>query len=324
MAVTLNDIAKVVGVKKQTVSVVLNNKPTLIKVGAETRQRILETARQLQYHPNGAARSLATGRTHRVALWVPVIDGQYFHEVTCILHRLLLGKHYEIVTRDFHSSLASLSSEGFSRIDVDGVLLYGSGSSPATQSLLRDALSKKIPVVQMGMMCQWAGDFVLVDLYAASCQAVEYLIKSGCSRIAYMCCVEDDRSRAYREVMGQAGRKGEWILSPDFSRSTGRRVIKEYVEAHGCPDGIFCISDEMAIGVCRGLREMGIRVPEDVVLVGCEGIEDLDYLESPISSVSVPKEEMCRLAWEYLYNRMVDPGHAQQTASLSAYLKIRK
>jgi len=321
MVVTLKDIADAVGVKKQTVSVVLNNKPTAIPVSKATRERILETARHMKYHPNGAARSLATGRTQRVAFWMPVLEGRFFHEISCLLHRLVRDKRYELIAWEFDRQTPDHShSAGFARIDVDGVMVFGSGLEPKVHSNLG-----RVPIVNMGMHCSGGPqDFVEVDLYPASRKAVEYLLDRGRSRVAYMLCVEDDRHQAYLDAMRNADKSPELIVCPDYFRGTGRRVLKEYVLAHGCPEGIFCISDELAIGASRGLRDLGLRIPRDVTMVGCEGIEDLDYLESPISSVSVPKDEMCRLAWDFLYQRIQQPQVPQQAAFLSATLQVRE
>lgn len=331
MVVTLSDIADRVGVRKQTVSVVLNNKVTPIKVADDTRRRILEIARELGYRPNGAARALASGRTGRIALWVPGIEGLFFHEIRCLFHTMLGEKQFDVLMGQYDPDVVDTQDAGsFSQVDVDGILLYGSMAHPRLRELVERTFGFRVPVVSMVVDhvsdLSQLQDFVQVDTYFASRQAVEHLVASGCQRIAYMNIpnVQDSRWQGYVDVMRAAGRSVEWIISPDFMRSTARQTIKDYVASQGCPDGIFCVADEMAMGVCRGLYDLGIHVPKDVVLVGAEGIEDLDYLESPVHSVTVPKEEMCRSAWQFLHQRIANPNGPQQGCSLTASFRVRK
>lgn len=326
MSVTIVDIAKKLNLSHTTVSRVLSNKSGLY-ISEQTRERVLQASAELGYRPNAAARTLVTGRTNRIALWVPAIEGQFFHEIRVIIHRMLAEKGFDVLTGEFNpNDVGGLGPSVFSRIDVDGVLLYGGSSDAAMRHLLDSTFAARIPIACMGLSSRCERDFVNVDMYPAARQAVEHLLACGCQRTLYIYMPNaiDDRYRGYVDVMHDAGRSGETLEVSDFTKQTGRRVVKEYIAAHGCPDGIFCISDEMAIGVARGLKDLNVSVPNDVVLASCEGIDDLDYLESPISSVSVPKEEMCRTAWEFLHNRIDSPTLPQQTCFLTASLKIRK
>jgi LacI family transcriptional regulator len=326
MTVTIVDIAKKLNLSHTTVSRVLNNKRGLY-ISDETRHRVLQASAELGYRPNAAARTLVTGRTHRIAMWVPGIEGHFFHEIRVLIHRMLADQHFDLLTSEFNPSLLSDAAPSvFSRIDVDGVLLYGNSSNAHIRQLLDSTFAARIPIVCMGLSSQCERDFVNVDMYAASKHAAEHLLASGCKRplYIYMPNAVDDRHRGYADAMRDAGRSGEYLQVPDFTKHTGRRAIKEYIAAHGRPDGIFCISDELAIGVARGLKDLDLSIPNDVVLAGCEGIDDLDYFDSPISSVAVPKEDLCRTAWQFLFNRIENPKTPQQTRYLTATLKIRK
>jgi LacI family transcriptional regulator len=117
----------------------------------------------------------------------------------------------------------------------------------------------------------------------------------------------DDRWEAYHEVMAQAGLKPELILTRDQERASGRAAIVSYVQQFGCPDSIFCYNDDLAISAFRGLRDLGIRIPDDVALIGCDGIEDAEYHDPAITSVVQPISEMCSLAWDCLERRVREP-----------------
>jgi len=112
-------------------------------------------------------------------------------------------------------------------------------------------------------------------------------------------------------------------LTDSKQRAEVRRTIGSYIERFGCPNGIFCYNDDMALGAYRGLCDLGLRVPEQVALVGCDGIEDTQYLETPLSTIVQPVEEMCALAWQFLQKRMQEPDYICQQGIITAKLEIR-
>ena len=157
-------------------------------------------------------------------------------------------------------------------------------------------------------------------------EAVRHLITNGRRRIAYISTpIQDGRNRGYTAAMREAGLKTELIAmeaGPNL-RSRSRHFISQYAREHGCPEGIFCQNDDVAIGVCRGLRDMEFRVPEDAAVVGCDAIEDTEYLECPITTISYPVDEMCATAWKFLQNRIENPRCLPQRTVFPSTLVIR-
>jgi LacI family transcriptional regulator len=92
----------------------------------------------------------------------------------------------------------------------------------------------------------------------------------------------------------------------------------------GGVDALFCNNDDLALGAYRGLREAGLRVPDDVMLVGCDGIEDMQFLEQPLTTIAIPVEEMCALAWRFLRRRIENPDTPLQHALLQPTLVVRE
>ena len=326
MAKGISEISDRAGVSISTVSHILSGRGE--RYAAKTRRTVLRTARELGYSPNKAARALATGRTEKIAFWQPYPGGRFFQEVECRFRTLVRKDNYELSIREFGLRVAdSVNTGGLTRAEVDGVLLFGGGLG-AMRPILERSMKILAPIVNMGMAYDGPLDFVEVEDYSASRQAVEYLIASGRTRIAHFLCGITEhpiygRYRAYAEVLGAAGRPTEFIRAPDQGRSSARRVMCEYVKRHGCPDAIFFSNDELAVGGYRGLRDLEIRIPEDVYLIGVDGIDDLEYLDPPISTVAQPLDEMCRVAWEFLGRRMENPDLPQQRATLEASLVIR-
>jgi len=327
MAVTLKNIAEHLSVSKMTVSRVLNNRSSDFITEA-TRQRVREAAQLMGYTPNRAAQALATGRTRRIAFLSPTMGSRFFQEVAYHFHQILRKDKYEMVAGEFGPQMMDPSHpEGLPRMDLDGVLMYGSGLGELNQILGSYAPFNE-PIVNMGPHCSEKFDAVNVDLYPASCQAVESLLNSGSKRVAHVltsstCGELDDRYRGYTHVLRERGNEPEYIQIPDWSRATVRETIKSYVKEHGCPDGLFCANDDLAIGTYRGLRDVGIRIPDQVRLIGCDGIEDTEYLDPPMSTIIQPLEEMCATAWTFLKHRLKNPDAPRQSKTHEARLVIR-
>jgi DNA-binding LacI/PurR family transcriptional regulator len=321
MAVGIKEIGEHVGVSVSTVSHILSGRST--RYAAKTREAVLAGAKELGYVPNATARALVTGRTNRIAFWVPDFAGRFFHEQMCRFNRLLLRDHYELVVAEFDEHMSDPSrAMGFARMDVDGVLIYGGGRDGVRGILDRHFLAK-VPVVNLGMYCESKLDFVKFDMRRAARDAVQYLIQAGRRRIAHLHIEKDERYEAYLDALQEAGLPPELIPCQRWTKADVLETVKKHVHTRGCPEAIFCWNDEAAMATLCGLRELGRRVPEDVWLVGCDGIEDLDYLDAPISTIMVPMEKVCATAWKFLRNRMRDPEIGQQTAEFAARFVIR-
>lgn len=323
MSVTIVDIARKLNLSHTTVSRVLNKRSSPY-ITEKTRLRVMEVCAELGYQPNSSARALVTGRTHRVAFWVPRMEGRFFHELMCRFHRLLRTDRYEMITGEFdwHMSDAS-QSVGFTRMDVDGVLIFGGALGHPLQDVLEKSFPKKAPLVNMGFLCAGKLDYVKLDMYPAACQAVRHLIASGRKRIAHL-YLEDpnialqDRYRAYHDEMTAAGLVPTLIPYTNEAKPIVRQTVVDYVREHGCPDAIFCMSDDCALAALKGLHDLGKKVPDDVLLVGADGIEELEYLDTPISTILPDLDAMCSQAWKFLLRRMDSPKIAQQTAIIGA------
>ena len=187
--------------------------------------------------------------------------------------------------------------------------------------------SNDTPIVSMGTSPIPETDYVRIDFSGAFRDATRHLIEQGCRRVAYFRWPNglDVPYAAYAEVMGEAGLAEEAILidSDRVQRQNARTALMEYVRAHGCPDGIVCRNDDLAIGAYRGLSDLGFRVGEDVLLTGCDGIEDAEYIDCPLTTIVLPVAEMCDAALQYMDRRLADPGGALGAMTFTADLCVR-
>lgn len=327
MAITQKDIAQRVGVSQQAVAHALSGKGRL---SPATRARILEEATALGYRPNPLARALLTGKTHLIALWMPHLLSPFYARVTHAVEYLLRDSPYDLIITGIEGARGG-EREQFASASwpVDGILAFESFESP---ELAPRTDENGAPIVSMGARGHSENetlDLITVDLRGGAEDAVRHLMEK-CRRVAFLSVAEkhaqgDARYAAYCELMRAAGREPEFILveAEPRMRPVTRQAIRLYVEAHGCPDGIFCSTDEEAIVTYRGLRDLGLRVPDDVALVGCDGIEDGEYLDPTLTTIVQPIDEMCRLAWETLQQRMENANAPRQHTELQARLEIR-
>jgi DNA-binding LacI/PurR family transcriptional regulator len=325
MRVTIKDIASRLNLSTATVSKVLSGHESAF-ISEATRQRVLETAREMGYRPNRVARALVTGKTDIISLWAQTL-APYHTEVVNLLMDQLRPHGFDLIVTDIvkHPDWRTYC-EKFPQWHVDGIIAL---DSPQCVKVYRQAnLSVRTPLVSMGAYYVEEGDFVGVDLHSGAMEAVQHLLEAGCRRPAYLVCeygnhLGDARYDGYMQTMRQAGIEPLVIVAEHSSRPCARQRMLEYLDEHPCPDGLFCFNDEMAIGAYRALCERGIRVPEDVAIVGCDGIMDTEYLERPLSTVVQPVQEMCQLGWGFLYRRIQNPSAAPQQALLKAHLVVR-
>ena len=293
MAVRLKDIAAELGVSTITVSKVLRNKPD---VGEVTRQRILQRVKELNYRPNLMARGLASGRSHTVGLIVPDLVHTFFAELAKGLKAGLRSRGYQLI-------LASAEEEPeLEREEIDTLLARGVDAlvvaSCQTQAAgLRHLLDATVPYVLLDRRLPgFAAHFVGTDDIAAGSLATEHLLSLGRTRIAHIgtegiISTGIDRLQGYRNALQAAGIVFSPTLLQTISRTeeagdaAGSTAMTELLRAKERPDAVFCYNDLSAVGAIRCLLAAGLRVPQDVAVIGCGNLRLATYLEVPLSSI---------------------------------------
>ncbi|MGC8666913.1 MAG: LacI family DNA-binding transcriptional regulator [Chthonomonadales bacterium] len=322
MAVTLKHLAQQLGVSVSTVSRVLSGNRQAM-VSEATARRVRQLAEELGYQPNRSARALVTGRSCTVALWMNDLYASFHAQVAHLVYTRLHSEGYEVLVRCMEQMPQALRT---GHGHIDGIVAHDCAGALAVY--LRQRARRWTPVVSMGGYVVRHVDHVAVDLYAGAFAAVVHLHSIGCRRIAYLVNAEsrqqgDARRDGYDAAARELQFATEYIIAVDQWRSSAREAIRTYAATRGLPDGLFCHNDEMAIGAYRGLCDLGVRVPTDVAIVGCDGIEDTEYLEVPITTVIQPLDEMCDSAWSLLKRRMAAPDAAVEGVVLQPILAIR-
>ncbi|HEX3800292.1 MAG TPA: LacI family DNA-binding transcriptional regulator [Verrucomicrobiae bacterium] len=320
--VTQAQIARKLGVSRQLVTFALSGYP---QISQESRERILAAAQAMGYRPNPYARALRKGKSGIIGLWIPDQISTHYTHVARELNRLVKTARHELIVSEV--SIAE-EQQMLSHVPMDGIFVV---DAPDQADIYRKSpTAARVPIISMGADCCENSDAVQVDLYAGALEVMEHLIGSGFRRIAHATFVREDSSRAVRRLgyvkaMRQAKLKPEFIYYPltEQQRTIARQLIQDYIRENGRPDAIFCHSDDVALGIYRGLCDMKIKVPEEIALVGCDGIQDTEYLECPLTTLVQPVAAMCATAWQFLIQRMDQSTTKTQKTKLKPKLVIR-
>lgn len=329
--VTLDEVARVAGVSRATVSRVVNGNP---RVGVQVKRQVERAIDRLGYIPNLAARTLVTRRSDSVGLVIAepavrLFEDPYFARLLRAIGTELGSRELQLVllmpqsTRD-EDRIGRYLASGH----VDGVLLVSlHGDDPLPSQLA----ARGIPVVVGGRPPQTARvSFVDVDNVQGARSAVEHLIATGRRTIATIAGPGDmpagvDRLGGYREALRAAGITTDPTLEAraDFTHEGAEEATRALLAARPGIDGLFVASDLMAIGALRALRAAGRQVPEDVAVVGFDD-SIAPTLDPPLTSVRQPIEEMGREMVRLLVDRAMDSSPVPRRVILETRLIQRR
>jgi LacI family transcriptional regulator len=292
VAIRLKDIARDLGVSVMTVSKVLRNQQD---ISTETRSRVLKRIKELNYEPNLAARALVTGRSHLVGLVVPDLVHPFFAQIAKDISMVLRLKEFGLViaSSEEDPELERQEIRQMLARRLDALII---ASTQWTVESFRSIEEQRRPYVLVDR--KFSGlpaNFVGTDDLAVGRLATEHLIEIGCRRIAYVggdyVSTAIERVQGYRGALGLAGlpASNQYILcrphSDDAGDVTGYRAAKELLALPLIPDGIFCNNDPMALGVMEAVLEAGLRIPEDICIIGAGNVRYASALRVPLSSI---------------------------------------
>jgi LacI family transcriptional regulator len=303
-------------------------------VSPATRELVLRIAKELNYTANLAARALATGRTGVIAIISGSLNQPYNANMVSLLEAQLIASGFQMkllhTQGELHDLINSTNASA-----VDGVIV--AGQHHLVEAFRAQNLRILQPCVFIGISGEDEMDCISSNLSPAVQEVLELMLESGRQRIAYIGIgtlgenlSEADtevRTQTYVSVMKKAGRTPELIsASPSYNVPGTERVqtLKGYFQTRGCPDALLCVNDDIAIQTYRALMDLGVRIPQEVALVGCDGLPIMTYFEPPLSTIAQPMEEMCARGWQFLQARLSDPTLPRQIANFNAQLVIRK
>ena len=331
--VTSQDVADLAGVSRTTVSFVLNNVKGM-NISSETRQKVLEAAESLSYIPDASAQALASRRTKAIGL---VMTRSPHHIATDAFLPQIIGGLMDVVKeRKLRLLIESVEVEHQDRAylelarakHIDGMILLTPRIDDAGLKKLEQV---DIPTVLMGEIAGTNLYSVDVDNRLAAHKAVDYLIELGHTRIA---CITNapknftsgfDRMLGYKDALLSAGLSFDerLIRYGDFDPQSGHKQMKSLLSGR-LFTAVFVASDNVAIGAKAALREAGLRVPEDISMIGFDDIPWAQFSDPPLTTVRLPAQKLARTACVVLMDLLQGKEPPTRQQILDTELVIRK
>lgn len=311
MPVTLADIARELGVSKMTVSRAINDHPL---INAETRERVLEVARRLNYQPNQHARALATNRSYLIGVVVPDLMHSYFAEICRGVEAVARPLGYRNLICNTDEDEAKELDETEALLPRTDGLIVASTLPPGKVGFYRRVIKEGAKVVLIdrrlgGLNCP----AVTTDDVQVGVLATEHLIGLGHQRIGHLrgtaASTAEGRFEGYRRALEKHGLPSDETLVRDcgFTEREGYEATRGWLAEGGVPPAVFAVNDPTAIGAMQALEEAGLRVGIDVALVGGGNIHYADMLRVPLTTVSWSRSEMGQQAARLLL-QLIDGG----------------
>jgi LacI family transcriptional regulator len=288
----MKDIANDLGISTVAVSKALHNHSD---ISEETRQRVLRRAADLNYQPNWAACSLLSGRTYSIGLIVPDLLHPFFAEVAKSIARNIraTGYHLVIASCEENAIIEQENIELMLNRQVDALLMASAMSAPIGVDMCK---TRRIPCILVdryfqGRRCHYVG----TDNVKLGFMATEHLIGSGSRIIAHIrgpaISTGAGRFEGYRKALLEYDmRLDERYVVPgrsadDAADSSGYEAMRHLLQVQPRPDGVFCYNDAVAVGAIDAILECGLRVPENITVIGAGNMRWVDRLRVPLSSI---------------------------------------
>ena len=293
MVVRLKDIAEELGVSIVTVSKALRDRPDVAK---ETRAKILERVKHLNYRPNLAARSLVTGRSFLIGLVVPDLIHPFFSEIAKALAATLRKKNYFLLVSSSESD-PTLEQDEIEHMLAHRLDCFVVASCQKSADNLKKIREASVPLILLdrsfpGFSCNFVG----VDDYKIGELATEHLIAQGCKRIAHIrgpvTPVGNRRADGYRDTLQRHGMKAleSYIIASGEAADSdgetrGKKAMNAVLALKPRPDAVFCFNDTVAVGAMVRAFEAGLRIPRDMAVIGSGNFHYSSKLRVPLSSI---------------------------------------
>ncbi|WP_416429652.1 LacI family DNA-binding transcriptional regulator [Paenarthrobacter nicotinovorans] len=319
----MEDVARVAGVSHQTVSRVLNNHPN---VSSKTRERVEQAITELGYRRNTAARSLVTRRSQTIGVLGSEL-AQYGPSHT------LLGVQQAARDAGYFVSVAGLREvtpetikdaiAHFMDQSVDGIVV--TVPHPGTFDVLRD-ITAQVPLVAVGSIGDEHLSGATVDQRQGAQLAVQHLLELGHQEIGHLSGPVDwidaaARIEGWQDALAQAGLEPAALIEGDWSAECGYREGLK-ISADRSMTALFVANDQMALGVLRAFNETGVRVPDDISVVGFDDQPESAYFIPPLTTVAQDFEELGQRCIDLLLDR-IEGGATGMAATVAPRLVVR-
>ncbi|WP_017726469.1 LacI family DNA-binding transcriptional regulator [Halalkalibacterium ligniniphilum] len=324
---TIKDVAKRANVSVATVSRVLSKSSNVSKA---KKEQVLKAIEELNYQPNALGRYLRTSQTMTILVVIPNITNPFFSNVLRGIQTYANQEGYRVLLMDVeHSGFQEQNYvDMLEQKQVDGLIMLTSRINPE----VLHTISEKHPVV---LACEYIEGSMIptvsIDNISSARKMTEYLLGLGYKNIAHISgpmntILSIDRLKGYKQALQARERpiKSSSIQEGDFTVESGYNVMTKLLAMESRPDAVFAANDEMAIGAIHAIKHRGLRVPEDIAVVGFDDIEIASYYDPPLTTIRQPTYKIGRKAMNLLIELLGKKTLSQQQFVLDDDLIIRK
>jgi LacI family transcriptional regulator len=308
--VTMKEIAKKLGVSVSTISRALKDSPEL---HVETKRKIVEMAKEMNYQPNLLAQSLRISRTNTLGVIVPEITSHFFASCISGIQDHANKRGYNVMICQSNESIeqekANIKTLVASQVDA---LLISLSRETNHYEHLDDIYSREIPFVLFDRVHEeMPVSKITFNDAGGAYQVTKHLIETGCKNVMYVSGPEDlyiskKRKEGYLKALKEFGlkEKPELIKITDLTTEGNLKVAQEIIDMNPRPDGVFCMIDPLAVDVLTHWKSFGIQIPQDIALAGFTNNPTSAVVEPPLTTVSQPGYEMGKLAVNHLLDQL--------------------
>ncbi len=329
-SVTIKDIAKILGISKSTVSRALSEHSD---VNQETRKKILEVAQQLNYQPNALALNLKQQRTNTIGVIIPETVNRFFAKAIGGIQRVANLAGYNVMICQSDESYITEKNNLRSLIasHVDGVIISVSSETDRTDHFDM-LLQKKIPVVFFDRIREDLNTSqVYTDNYEISFVGTEHLIQQGCKRIAIIAGPQNlhnsrNRLNGYLDALKKHDMpiKESYIVHSNFTGGNIEEYTLYLIHLPQPPDAVFAINDYAAVEMMHVLKKNGLKIPEDIAVLGFNNENICRFVEPPLSTIDLPSYDMGAVSAEILLAQIRDASAPIQRKLVKSQLIVRE
>ena len=322
--ITIRDVAKRAGVSISTVSNALNGMPN---VGEETRQRVIDSAKELNYVPNLNAKLMKKRKTNNIGLFLPNFHTTFYTRLVQEMYSACSNAGFAMLVHISDSYTSRRLAATILSSNIDGAVILNENLLDKDVSVLE---SKKIPYVFLDKPV--AGNklsSVLINNEMGITQGVEYLVHTGHKRIAFLKGMNNfdsvERYQAFQQAMHHFKQPidPEWMIQGYFEENAAYSAVRGAMSHLASrPDAIFCANDEMAVGCLRALQDLKIAVPEQMSVMGFDDGDAVLRCDPPLTTVRNPTSRIARQSVEELL-RLMQPETKGQTFRVKTQLVVR-
>jgi len=320
----IREVARVAGVSTATVSRALSNPD---RVSKNSLEKVTAAVSKVKYRPNMMARNFRAERAYSIVILVPSIDNPFYSKVIGGVEFSAQERGYSVLLGDLRNSLER-EREYVGLVETnlaDGVIQFRPSRNRSTISG-----DKHVPIVYAAGCDRTPRPSVRIDNIAAAKTLVDHLISRGHRRIAVLCGAANnphaiDRLQGYKNSLAAASIEfdQDLVFQGQFSMASGVPAGQALASMKKPPTALFCMNDEMAIGAIKGLRIGGLRVPEDVAIVGFDNIDFSQHCDPSLTTIEQPAEEMGRIAGSMLIDMIEGKEMEEVEIVLSHSLIVR-